>query len=157
MALMPRAGSGCTKEQKCKFPLLFPPSLPQRACGSEIAKSAYLVFSLPFHLRRRRSHHPHSTYVGTSLLNVPCCDKPLLNRSLSGSRGDFPIFISTTGQTEEYRSKHGDASARPSCTLLPWPPSEHRVVQWNSGRKCKGDAAMRPRHPVGWEHRNSGR
>ena len=154
MALMPRAGSGCTKEQKCKFPSSsLPPSASVRLRNRQISLSCLLPpFSPP------PPPKPSSPFdVRTSLLNVPCCDKPLLNRSLSGSRGDFPIFISTTGQTEEYRSKHGVASARPSCILLPWPPSEHRVVQWNSGRKCKGDAAMRPRHPVGWEHRNSGR
>ena len=112
------------KGTKVQIPLL----LFVRLRNRQISLSC-LLLSLSFHLSSPPK--PSSPFdVRTSLLNVPCCDKPR-STAQSGSRGDFPIFISTTGRKGEYRSKHGDASARPSCILLPWPPSEHRVVQRN--------------------------
>ena len=85
-----------------------------------------LLLSLSFHLSSPPK--PSSPFdVRTSLLNVPCCDKAAQPLSLVHAE----ISLSSFQRKGEYRSKHGDASARPSCILLPWPPSEHRVVQRN--------------------------
>ena len=117
MALMPRAqpGSGCTKEQKCKFPSFS--SLPLRAAPK--SPNQLILSSLPLFSPPPKPSSPFD--VRTSLLNVPCCDKPLLSL-FSVCLVHAEISLSSFQRKGEYRSKHGYSSARPSCIILPRAP-----------------------------------